>query len=85
MTVSDVRTRAYEQDRLPDGPRVPRFGRLAPEPSTPAAAQVRCACDRCGAHLLASPRTDGAFAGRCPVCVGQCFTPVPAGVPQLLR
>lgn len=81
MSVWDVSTRFNEHDGLYDGPLTPRFGRLEPEPGSPASAQVRCACDRCGAHLLASPRCDGAYRGHCPVCVGQRFTPV--GAPHL--
>lgn len=80
MTVRDGKAHTYERHLDQDGPRSTRFGRLAPEPGAPTSAQVRCSCDRCGAHLLASPRSDGAFDGHCPVCVGQRFTPV--GVPH---
>ena len=76
MTVRDVRTRTIEHDALRDGPRLDRFGRLAPEPGAPASGQVRCSCDRCGAHLLAAAQDEGELTGHCPVCVGQRFTPV---------
>ena len=53
-----------------------RPGRLAPSPGAPQADQVRCACDRCGTHLMAAARLDGGLEGVCPVCLSRSMTPV---------
>lgn len=78
MTGREVQLRTIEHDWFDDAMQSLRFGHLAPEPGAPAAAQVRCSCDRCGAHLLASRGFDGRLDGHCAVCVGQFFTPVEA-------
>ena len=57
--------------RQPEG----RFGRLA-APAWSDGFEVRCACDDCGAHLLAAPGLRGALYGVCLVCGGESFTPV---------
>lgn len=53
-----------------------RFGRLAATDPRPEAAQVRCSCDNCGAHLIAAPDVRGVLEGACPVCLSQAFTPL---------
>lgn len=77
MQISETRT---GEDH--SGERFRRPGRLTPFPGAPGAAQVRCACDRCGSHLLAAARPDGRLDGACPVCLSRAVTPVdptPAG------
>jgi hypothetical protein len=51
-----------------------RFGRLAAPPGP--GGEVRCQCDRCGAHLLATTLGGGSYSGICPVCGGDAITPV---------
>ncbi len=58
--------------------RFDRAGRLAQFPGAPRAEQVRCACDRCGTHLLAVERPNGALEGACPVCLSRQVSPVTA-------
>jgi hypothetical protein len=51
-----------------------RFGRLIrPAGQGPA---VRCACHRCGAHLLARPVGAGGLRGVCYVCGSESFEPL---------
>ena len=72
MALRDDQARGEEHEV-----RLGRFGRLIAVPPSDAdrGAQVRCACDRCGAHLLAV-RAAGGLTGTCPVCLSQQFEPV---------
>ncbi len=70
----------YEHS-LDEAPRFRRHGRLSPYPSALEGPQVRCECDRCGAHLLAIEAPTGALEGTCPVCLGRSVSPVPAHLP----
>ncbi len=76
MRVSDVHRGTIEHDAVQTESQPGRFGRLAPSPGGPASGQVRCSCDRCGAHLLAVPQGREELDGSCPVCLGLRFTPV---------
>jgi hypothetical protein len=49
---------------------------LAPPSSASAGQHVRCACDRCGSHLLAVTRPSGHLDGTCAVCLSRAVTPV---------
>ena len=51
-----------------------RSGMLAPVLGT--GAEVRCSCDRCGAHLLAIAVSVDRYEGVCLVCGGDEITPV---------
>ncbi|MEA2166773.1 MAG: hypothetical protein QOF76_73 [Solirubrobacteraceae bacterium] len=53
-----------------------RFGRLTEAPGPHEVSRVRCACVRCGAHLMARGEPDKALEGWCPVCLSQRFEPV---------
>ena len=75
MTVRQDHTEAHGQGALFNGARFARFGQLAPAVGAPDVAQIRCSCDRCGAHLLAVARGVD-FEGSCPVCMCRRFTPV---------
>ena len=76
MTVSHGPDTAYETSAQRS--RTGRYGQLAPQLGAPAATQVRAECDRCGSHLLAVPRGDGALEGSCAVCLGRHLSPVAA-------
>ncbi len=52
----------------------PRIGRLDPPPGS--GAQARCACARCGAHLLAIELAPGRYEGICQVCGADEVRPV---------
>ena len=55
--------------------KVKKSGRL-PVPPGANGREVRCACDRCGAHLYAVPGDDGRLRGACVVCGGTAVTPI---------
>jgi hypothetical protein len=55
--------------------RFKRRGRL-PVPPGSDGREVRCACNRCGAHLYATPADGGALNGVCVICGGREVTPV---------
>lgn len=71
MALRDHPPRAQDQDVH----RGRRFGHLTNAPEREG-VPVRCACDRCGAHLHAITVGGGSLAGNCPVCLSQQFSPV---------
>jgi hypothetical protein len=66
---------AAEDGRPLRASRFARLGRL-PVPPDAGGCEVRCECDRCGAHLYGAPSPEGRLHGLCFVCGGEAVTPV---------
>ena len=75
IRAGDARTRpTTDLDSARKG-RFKRYGQLA-VPAGADGREVRCACNRCGAHLYAVPGDDGRPAGVCVVCGSTAMTPI---------
>ena len=68
----DAETRSVESARRG---RFKRYGQLAVPPGADG-REVRCACNRCGAHLFAVPGEEGELEGVCVVCGSTAMTPI---------
>jgi hypothetical protein len=73
-TAGDNSAAATEPTAPPSG-RFKRRGRL-PVPPGAHGREVRCACDRCGAHLYAARDDHGILTGLCVVCGCTAITAV---------